>query len=33
VEGYARGKRWILAVAERWLSPILNYNPRAVAAA
>jgi 5-methyltetrahydrofolate--homocysteine methyltransferase len=33
VEDYARRKGWTLAEAERWLAPILNYNPRAVAAA
>ena len=33
VEDYARRKGWALAEAERWLAPILNYNPRAVAAA
>jgi 5-methyltetrahydrofolate--homocysteine methyltransferase len=33
VEDYARRKCWALAEAERWLAPILNYNPRAVAAA
>jgi 5-methyltetrahydrofolate--homocysteine methyltransferase len=27
VEDYARRKGWDLAVAERWLSPILNYDP------
>jgi 5-methyltetrahydrofolate--homocysteine methyltransferase len=32
VEDYARRKGWDLATAERWLSPILNYDPRAVAA-
>jgi hypothetical protein len=25
---YARRKGWSLAEAERWLSPILNYDPR-----
>jgi 5-methyltetrahydrofolate--homocysteine methyltransferase len=33
VEDYARRKGWTLAEAERWLSPILNYDPRAEAAA
>jgi 5-methyltetrahydrofolate--homocysteine methyltransferase len=33
VEDYARRKGWTPAEAERWLAPILNYNPRAVAAA
>jgi len=33
VEDYARRKGWSLAEAERWLAPILNYNPRAVVAA
>ncbi|MDE2134436.1 MAG: methionine synthase [Alphaproteobacteria bacterium] len=33
VEDYARRKGWTLAEAERWLVPVLNYNPRAVAAA
>jgi 5-methyltetrahydrofolate--homocysteine methyltransferase len=32
VEDYARRKGWTLEVAERWLSPILNYDPRAAAA-
>jgi 5-methyltetrahydrofolate--homocysteine methyltransferase len=27
VEDYARRKGWALAEAERWLSPILNYDP------
>ena len=27
VEDYARRKGWALAVAERWLAPILNYDP------
>ena len=29
VEDYARRKGWDVATAERWLSPILNYDPRA----
>jgi 5-methyltetrahydrofolate--homocysteine methyltransferase len=33
VEDYANRKGWVVAEAERWLAPILNYNPRAVAAA
>jgi 5-methyltetrahydrofolate--homocysteine methyltransferase len=33
VEDYARRKGWSIAEAERWLSPILNYQPRAAAAA
>jgi 5-methyltetrahydrofolate--homocysteine methyltransferase len=33
VEDYARRKGWTLAEAERWLGPILNYNPRKIAAA
>ncbi len=28
VEDYARRKGWPLAEAERWLAPILNYDPR-----
>jgi 5-methyltetrahydrofolate--homocysteine methyltransferase len=31
VEDYARRKGWDLATAERWLAPLLNYNPRAAA--
>ncbi len=31
VEDYARRKDWDLATAERWLAPILNYDPDAVA--
>ncbi|MFY8142777.1 MAG: hypothetical protein ACOVMT_02695, partial [Caulobacter sp.] len=27
VEDYARRKGWDMATAERWLSPILNYDP------
>jgi 5-methyltetrahydrofolate--homocysteine methyltransferase len=30
VEDYARRKGWDLATAERWLSPILNYDPGAI---
>ncbi len=33
VEDYARRKGWTVAEAERWLAPLLNYNPRAVDAA
>jgi 5-methyltetrahydrofolate--homocysteine methyltransferase len=33
VDDYARRKGWTLAEAERWLAPLLNYNPRAVDAA
>jgi 5-methyltetrahydrofolate--homocysteine methyltransferase len=33
VEDYARRKGWAMAEAERWLAPLLNYNPRAVDAA
>ena len=33
VEDYARRKNWTLAEAERWLGPILNYNPRKIEAA
>ncbi|MBO9557053.1 MAG: methionine synthase [Caulobacter sp.] len=31
VEDYARRKGWDLALAEKWLSPILNYDPAASA--
>jgi len=33
VEDYARRKGWDIATAERWLAPLLNYNPRTVGAA
>jgi 5-methyltetrahydrofolate--homocysteine methyltransferase len=33
VEDYAGRKGWSVAETERWLSPILNYDPRAAAAA
>jgi 5-methyltetrahydrofolate--homocysteine methyltransferase len=33
VEDYARRKGWSVPEAERWLGPLLNYNPRAVEAA
>src|SRR5205814_1230847 len=32
VEDYARRKGWAVAEAERWLSPLLNYDPKAAAA-
>jgi 5-methyltetrahydrofolate--homocysteine methyltransferase len=32
VEDYARRKGWSIAEAERWLGPLLNYDPRAQAA-
>ncbi len=32
-EDYARRKGWTTAVAERWLAPILNYEPKRAAAA
>jgi 5-methyltetrahydrofolate--homocysteine methyltransferase len=31
VEDYAKRKGWSLAEAERWLAPILNYNPHTAA--
>ena len=31
--GYAARKGWTVAEAERWLAPLLNYNPRAMDAA
>ncbi|MEG2731630.1 vitamin B12 dependent-methionine synthase activation domain-containing protein, partial [Brevundimonas sp.] len=31
IESYAERKGWDVATAERWLSPILNYDPRKVA--
>ena len=31
VEDYAKRKGWTIAVAEKWLAPILNYDPLAVA--
>jgi 5-methyltetrahydrofolate--homocysteine methyltransferase len=31
VEDYAKRKRWTLAEAEKWLGPILNYDPLAAA--
>jgi 5-methyltetrahydrofolate--homocysteine methyltransferase len=33
VEDYAKRKGWSVAEAERWLAPILNYDPRTAAAA
>ncbi len=33
VEDYAKRKGWTVAEAERWLAPLLNYNPRAMDAA
>ena len=33
VADYARRKGWDMATAERWLAPLLNYNPRTVDAA
>jgi 5-methyltetrahydrofolate--homocysteine methyltransferase len=33
VEDYAKRKGWDMATAERWLAPLLNYNPREGAAA
>jgi 5-methyltetrahydrofolate--homocysteine methyltransferase len=33
VEDYARRKGWDIATAERWLAPVLNYDPTAVARA
>ncbi len=33
VEDYARRKGWDMATAERWLGPILNYDPKAKDAA
>ena len=33
VEDYAARKGWTVAEAERWLAPVLNYDPRAVAEA
>ena len=32
VEDYARRKGWSVAEAERWLAPLLNYDPKPVAA-
>jgi 5-methyltetrahydrofolate--homocysteine methyltransferase len=33
VEDYASRKGWSVAEAERWLSPILNYDPKRLAEA
>jgi 5-methyltetrahydrofolate--homocysteine methyltransferase len=33
VEDYARRKDWTVAEAERWLGPLLNYDPRKIQAA
>ncbi|MDX2204079.1 MAG: methionine synthase [Hyphomicrobiaceae bacterium] len=33
VEDYAARKGWSVAEAERWLAPVLNYDPKALAAA
>jgi 5-methyltetrahydrofolate--homocysteine methyltransferase len=33
VEDYARRKGWDMQTAERWLAPLLNYDPRAKDAA
>jgi len=33
VADYARRKRWSVEEAERWLAPILNYEPQAIRAA
>jgi 5-methyltetrahydrofolate--homocysteine methyltransferase len=33
IEDYARRKQWSIGEAERWLAPILNYDPRTAAAA
>jgi 5-methyltetrahydrofolate--homocysteine methyltransferase len=32
VQDYARRKDWSVAEAERWLAPILNYDPKPAAA-
>jgi 5-methyltetrahydrofolate--homocysteine methyltransferase len=31
VEDYARRKGWSTAEAEKWLAPVLNYDPRSEA--
>jgi 5-methyltetrahydrofolate--homocysteine methyltransferase len=31
VEDYAKRKGWTVAEAEKWLAPVLNYNPRSAA--
>ena len=33
VEDYAKRKGWTVAEAERWLAPVLNYDPRALQSA
>ena len=33
VEDYAARKGWNIAECERWLSPVLNYDPKSVAKA
>jgi len=33
VEDYARRKGWSVAEAERWLTPVLNYDPLAARSA
>ena len=33
IEDYAKRKGWTVEEAERWLAPILNYNPRTIIAA
>jgi 5-methyltetrahydrofolate--homocysteine methyltransferase len=33
IEDYAKRKGWTVEEAERWLAPILNYNPRTIVAA
>jgi 5-methyltetrahydrofolate--homocysteine methyltransferase len=33
VQDYANRKGWSLQEAERWLAPLLNYNPKAADAA
>jgi 5-methyltetrahydrofolate--homocysteine methyltransferase len=30
VEDYAKRKGWTAAEAERWLAPVLNYDPRSL---
>ncbi len=30
VEDYAARKGWTIAETERWLAPVLNYDPRAL---
>jgi 5-methyltetrahydrofolate--homocysteine methyltransferase len=33
VEDYARRKGWSVEEAERWLAPVLNYEPKAARSA